>query len=108
MEYRVIDKAATPEQVQQWLEVHKYQENHTILHSEDKTYFVVTRGEKKTGGYGIEVLHVTEKEKIIIVQLVYINPKEEQMVIQMISYPYLIIEVEKTDKTFKLEIVNHG
>ncbi len=102
MEYKVIDIENSPEEVKNWVEENKLQEAHTVIHTETNTYVVITRGQKRTGGYGIEVISVEEMEDKITILVKYIEKDRDGFVIQLITYPYIIIELPKTDKKIKI------
>ncbi len=104
MEYQVVDDLLAPKEVQDWIHQNKYYAAHIILHTDGKIYTVLTRGEKKTGGYGIEVIDVEEQDEVIFVKAKYLNPAPDQMVIQVISYPVVIIELQKTEKEIIIDV----
>ena len=104
MEYKLIEIEQAPEEIQEWIENNKHLETYMTFHTEEKTYVVIMRGEMMTGGYGIEVLRVDETDDHILIAVQYINPLPDQMGIQMISYPYVIIELDPTDKEIIIEI----
>ena len=56
-------------------------------------YVVLNMGEKNTGGYSIEVEKVEETDKNIIITVKENSPGPDEMVMQIITYPYTILKV---------------
>lgn len=104
MEYKVINYKLAPKIVQEWINKNKEINNYTVLHTKTKTYIIVTMGTKKTGGYEIEIISIEEQTDILDVKLKYIVPSADQIVIQMLTYPYLIIQIDRTSKKIHLLI----
>lgn len=103
MSYRVIDETDAPPVIQEWLKTNKQIENFTFVYVEGKSYVVITRGEKKTGGYGIKLDEVNENSKILI-RVEYFDPEPDEIVIQVVTYPYIIIELNYIEKEIILII----
>lgn len=57
----------------------------------------VFAGEKKTGGYKIEVASVVRENGRIIVFAKEISPDPSSIVIQVLSYPYTIVKINATN-----------
>ena len=64
----------------------------------EKTYLIVTRGSKPTGGYGVQIEEVTETQTEVIVKVRYDDPAPDDEVTQAITYPNIIGMVEKLTK----------
>ena len=56
-------------------------------------------GQRNTGGYSVEILEVTESDNSINLFVKEMIPGENCMVTQVISYPFDVIVIPKTDKT---------
>lgn len=69
----------------------------------DKTYLIVTRGAKPTGGYAVSIKEVVEKETEVVVKVQYQDPAPDAVVTQAISYPYVVAMIEKTTKPVRFE-----
>lgn len=67
---------------------------HLLKVTEDTTVVFIALGERPTGGYGVEILSVDLYEDDLVVRYSESKPGKEDMVIQVITYPYVIIEVE--------------
>ncbi|MGI6129715.1 MAG: Gmad2 immunoglobulin-like domain-containing protein [bacterium] len=69
----------------------------------DKTYLIVTRGSRPTGGYGVDIKQVVETETEVIVKVEYRDPAPDAEVTQAITYPYVVGMIEKTTKPIRFE-----
>ena len=76
----------------------------------DTVYVVVTRGEKKTGGYTVDIDKITKVKTDdhfnLVVYAEYKDPSPNQIVPQVITYPYIVVKTELTElpKQIKLEV----
>jgi hypothetical protein len=64
----------------------------------EKTVLAVFMGEFPTGGYGIDIEKVTEKEKEVAVFVVKRNPAAGMPVTEAFTRPYCIAVIDKVDK----------
>jgi hypothetical protein len=95
-----------PPQVKQWFDEHKNQEFTGTMQDQNAVYAVVTRGEKPNGGYGVEVVGVTERAGDIVIKVRYKNPEPGKMYTQVITYPAALVKIPLTDKPIHFETVN--
>lgn len=65
---------------------------------EEYLYIVVGYGEKPTGGYSISVDEFYLAENVIYIDTNLIGPSEEEFVSNAVTYPYVVIKTEFTDK----------
>ncbi|TCS83042.1 protease complex subunit PrcB family protein [Tepidibacillus fermentans] len=105
MDYKVIQEENTPIQVRDWVKANRSKEKHSVIETNSKIYIVVTRGEKRTSGYEIIVKNIDVKETEIHITFQYKDPKPDSLVMQVLAYPLLILEIEKTDKTIVFHIL---
>ncbi|AMA74086.1 protease complex subunit PrcB family protein [Aneurinibacillus thermoaerophilus] len=96
--------------IQRWFDDHKKQEFMGTMCDEDGMYAMVARGEQPNGGYGIEIVGVTEYVDEIVVKVRHKNPEPGKMYTQVITYPTTLVKMPCTDKKIRFEIVNdiHG
>ncbi|MBU4533089.1 MAG: protease complex subunit PrcB family protein [Eubacteriales bacterium] len=64
-----------------------------------KTYLLVTRGEKPTGGYGVAITRVEDRGHEVLVTVRYIEPSG--IVTQALTYPLTLVELPKVDKPIR-------
>jgi hypothetical protein len=63
-------------------------------------------GEKTTGGYGISVASIQETKNELIVQVAESGPKGK-FVSMVITQPFSIFKIKKTDKAIRFEKIEH-
>jgi hypothetical protein len=72
-----------------------------ICHDQEFTYVVLALGERRTGGYRIEVIDAeqqsTHQGEIIVVKAKEIKPEPGQMVIQVITYPIAVYRLPRSE-----------
>lgn len=66
------------------------------------TYVLICGGEKRTGGYDIEVVSKKVKNGQLQVTVKEIEPKQGSMVIQVLTYPYVLFKTDADFKTIKI------
>lgn len=68
--------------------------------ADGKIYVLVTRGEKPTAGYDLEIekmsIENTDSGENLVVTARFIEPAEGEAVAQVITYPYRVAETELT------------
>lgn len=98
IEYEILTVDEAPDEIKVWFEKNKKDRKNYNITYEGKTYVIQTLGEKNTGGYGIELSSIHEEESNIIIDYNDIYPKKDNLVTQIINYPYIIVEIEQTQK----------
>jgi len=68
------------------------------INFDEKKVIAVSMGERRTGGYSIEITRITEKEDYIEVFIRERSPSPENFVTMVITHPYHIVKVERIDK----------
>lgn len=61
-------------------------------------YIAVGYGEQETNGFSIQVQGLYEKGENLCLETSLVGPEEDQIVSNKLSYPYLVIKTNKTDK----------
>ncbi len=56
-------------------------------------FLILNMGEKPTGGYGITVDRAEERMDSIVIYVKKTVPKAEDMVTQVITYPYCVVKI---------------
>jgi histidinol-phosphate/aromatic aminotransferase/cobyric acid decarboxylase-like protein len=90
-----------PLKVQEWAEPIIAQQNRTWMHFEDKTYLIVARGEKRTGGYKVKIEKVVASVGDTEVTYTITDPEPGQIVTQVITYPYDLGWIPKTNLSIR-------
>ena len=78
-----------PPQVKQPLTEKGYQ----VIKSNDKYIIVISSGEKRTGGYSINVTQVEDNEGKTIITVNERNPVQGEITTQVITYPVVAIQI---------------
>jgi hypothetical protein len=93
-----VNLKSEPLEIQQWVEINRNFENYLARVYNGKLYFLVTRGEKMTGGYTVNLRKVSytidDKEINYKVWMERSDPDREALVNQVISYPYALVRVD--------------
>ena len=62
----------------------------------DEIYVVVTRGEKSSAGYGVDIkkilLETIENEQTVRVVALFTDPKPGEVQAQVLTYPYIVVK----------------
>lgn len=91
-----IDPAEAPAEIERWVERSKRYELAQSKSLGGKTYLLVTRGEKNTGGYGVYISRIEDRADEVVVSVRYTEPRG--MVIQALTYPLTLVEIPRVDK----------
>jgi len=106
--YTVLEKSEVPDKLQEILPRYKMLERALAAKIEDEVYVIVTRGEKLTGGYAvdiqnIEVLADADEEKLVV-QAIYRDPDPDDMVAQVLSYPFVVAKTSLKELPKKIDL----
>ncbi|MBB5355281.1 hypothetical protein HNR43_001253 [Anoxybacillus mongoliensis] len=74
---------------------HKQFQTYTVQ-QDDMTYAIIHLGERKTGGYGVEVTEVRYKKGKAIVYYKEQKPAPDAIVTQALTYPKVAIKIKTT------------
>jgi hypothetical protein len=101
--YEVIGNLSTlPPPLQQQIMAVQDSCGLTVVQDEGATYAILHAGEKRTGGYSIDVQSVTETAKRILLTVRLNKPKTGTIVIQAITYPTVVVKFPRTEKAVEL------
>lgn len=106
--YMVLDKEQIPEKIYEILPKYKMLERALAAKVDDEIYVIVTRGEKLTAGYEIDIEEleiVKEEEEIrLIVYAVFKDPKPDDIVTQSMTHPYAVAKTELKELPAKIDL----
>lgn len=109
--YEVLDQSQVPDKIQQILPRYKMLERALAAKVDDSIYVIVTRGEKLTGGYGVEIERIQlikeDKEERMIVHAKFKDPKPDELVPQVITYPYVVAKTNLKELPKKIDLKVH-
>lgn len=105
---KVADKVMPRELEADILPGHRDMERALACKVEDKVYVIVTRGEKPTAGYEVEIEKITLESKDdktnMIVYANFVDPTDAENLAQVICYPHAVVEAELTGLPDTIEL----
>ncbi len=106
--YVTLDKGQIPEKIHKILPKYKMLERALAVKADDKIYVIVTRGQKLTAGYDVDIekLELVEKEEEtkLIVYAMFKDPGPDDIVTQSITHPYAVIKTELKELPNKIDL----
>lgn len=111
VKYKVLETSEVPEKIKEVLPKYLSDERALGCRLDEEIYVIVTRGEKQTGGYTVEVQDITRSkdkdDKIqITVHAKFKDPDVNDIVAQGFSYPFTIVKtnLDKMPENIELEV----
>ncbi len=102
------DAQNLPDEIKNWVEFSQEVPLVQEKEYEGKRYVLITAGEKRTGGYAVEVTEVFETAKNLVVKVKFTKPAPEDMVTEALTYPYDLIIVENKELPLSFQNVDDG
>ncbi|GAB6085250.1 protease complex subunit PrcB family protein [Alkaliphilus crotonatoxidans] len=106
--YEIVDTNETPEKLEQIIPRYKMLERALATKVDESVYVIVTRGEKLTGGYTVDIEKMTivkeKEEDKLVVYAVFKDPKPEELVPQVITYPYIVLKTDLKELPQKIDL----
>lgn len=110
--FKVLNPSEIPEKIKDILPKYLSEEKALTCRLNDEIYVVVTRGEKRTGGYTVEVKKIIKEERDngdfdITVVAKYHDPAPGEIVSQGFDYPFTIVKTDLAEmpKRINLKVV---
>lgn len=98
LEFTVVEEADQPDELKQLIEEKKKEMFKFTYSDKQYLYIVVGFGEQPTGGYSIAVEKLYETDNAIYIKTNFMGPSKSEKVAQVITYPYIVVKIENTDK----------
>ncbi len=100
LEFTVVEDANVPEELMEVINERKTNPFKITYadEGEEYLYIIVGYGQKPTGGYSISIDELFLAENVIYLDTNLIGPSEEEFVSNAVTYPYVVIKIEYTDK----------
>lgn len=101
LEFTVVKESEIPEELMQHIEAKKSNEFKFTFYNKDKMdylYIVVGYGQQPTGGYSISVDDLYLTNNSIYIDTSLIGPSKDDVVTQVVTYPYIVVKIEFIDK----------
>lgn len=111
VKYKVLESSEIPDKIKEILPKYLADERAISLRLNDEIYVLVMRGEKNTGGYGVDVEKIVKDEKNkeefeLIVHAKFTDPDPNDIVAQSFTYPFTIVKtnLKEMPEGIKLEV----
>ncbi len=99
--FESIEPENIPRQISEVLPNYRMKEKALVCRINDEIYVVVTRGEKSTAGYDVEIDKLTlsneEGEQVLTVYAEYTDPKPGDVTAQILTYPFTVVKTDMTE-----------
>ncbi len=106
--YMVLEEEQIPEKIHEILPKYKMLERALAAKVDNQVYVIVTRGQKLTAGYdvNIEKLELVEEEEEtrLIVHATFKDPKPNDVVTQSMTHPYAVIKTELKELPGRIDL----
>lgn len=86
------------DEIKKWVEENSKTKGFYSKAIGEKTYLLAAAGEKPTGGYRVEINEITMVAPgSLVANAVVIAPSPDDMVTQVITYPYCLVAIDETN-----------
>nr|WP_300092146.1 protease complex subunit PrcB family protein [Sedimentibacter sp.] len=96
--FESIEPENIPRQISEVLPNYRMKEKALVCRINDEIYVVVTRGEKSTAGYDVEIDKLTlseeDGEQVLTVYAEYTDPKPGDVTAQILTYPFTVVKTD--------------
>lgn len=90
-----------PVQINEVLPNYRIKEKALVCRINDEIFVVVTRGEKSSAGYDVEIKKITlsniDGQKVLTVYAQYTDPKPGDVTAQVLTYPFTVVKTDMTE-----------
>ncbi len=106
--HMILNKEQIPEKIHEILPKYKMLERALVAKIDDQIYVIVTRGQKLTAGYDVNIekleLVKEEEETKLIVHAIFKDPKPDDIVTQSMTHPYAVAKTELKELPKKIDL----
>ncbi len=106
--YMVLDHEQIPEQITEILPRYKMLERALAAKVDDQIYVIVTRGEKLTAGYNVDIEKIElvkdDDETRLVVHAIFKDPNPDDLVTQSMTHPYVVAKTELDELPTKIDL----
>jgi len=96
VDYVLVNDDMLDEETMDKIEQIKDKKGYGIIKKDDCFYYIyIGMGEKRTGGYDVEIISVKAVDGKIKILVEEIEPDKDDAVIQVITYPFQVLRIEK-------------
>ncbi|MEW6623753.1 MAG: Gmad2 immunoglobulin-like domain-containing protein [Bacillota bacterium] len=102
------DHQSLPEEIANWVDYSKELPAVQEKQFNGSRYVLITEGMKPTGGYSVEVVEVAAREGFLEIRVKSVEPGEDEMVTQALTYPYDLIIIEEKELPLRFVDVDNA
>lgn len=98
LDYTIVNETSQPEEVQILVENNQENEMKMSYTDQGMKYLIIGYGAQETSGYSVVVEEVYETDNAIWVDTNLIGPTSSEDIVELITYPYIVISIEANQK----------
>lgn len=106
--HMVLSKEQIPEKINEILPRYKMLERALAAKVDDQIYVIVTRGEKLTAGYDVDIekleLVKEQDETRLVVHAIFKDPNPDDLVTQSMTHPYVVAKTELSELPTRIDL----
>ncbi|MGO1370257.1 MAG: protease complex subunit PrcB family protein [Senegalia sp. (in: firmicutes)] len=106
--FDIVKEDKIPKKIEEILPKYQKEERALACKIDDKIYIIVTRGEKNTDGYDVNIQTIEKKknnDKLnLTVYAEYKDPKVDEIVPQVITYPTAVVLTKLEELPEKIDL----
>lgn len=109
VKYEVLEQSEIPEKILEILPRYQMLERALACKVNGEIFVIVTRGEKKSSGYGVEIEKIArikddnDKQKLVVYAN-FSDPKPGDTVTEAITYPYVVARTNLKALPYRIEL----
>lgn len=103
LDYTIVKEEELPEEVQWILADNQESKMKMSYVDQGLEYVIIGYGAQMTSGYSVEVLEVYESESAVYVRTNLLGPSSEEEIVELTTYPYIVICIEENEKPIVYE-----
>lgn len=101
IDYTVVEDADVPQEFMEVIQGKKAEPFKITFSDKENLFIAIGYGEQPTGGYSITVEEIYQTKDTVEIKTQFAGPVKNEQVANTITYPYIVIKVEDTDKKVK-------
>lgn len=103
LEFTVVEDGDLPGELKELIDEKKEKPFRLTYSNKDYLYIAVGYGQKNSGGYSIAVDELYLTDNAIYIDTNLVGPSQDDMVVQGITYPYVVVKIEFMEKRVVFE-----
>lgn len=103
LDFTVVEDADLPGELKEIIDEKKEKPFRLHYSNKDYLYIAVGYGKQNSGGYSIAVEELFLTDNAIYIDTNLIGPSQDEMVMQGVTYPYIVVKLEYIDKKIVFE-----